>query len=91
MRVVWTEPATDDLTRIVEYIREDNRSAATRVARTIYEGVAQLKQMPERGRIGLAENTRELIFSPWPYIAVYEVSEDKVTVLRIRHTSQNWP
>jgi toxin ParE1/3/4 len=47
--------------------------------------------MPERGRIGLAENTRELIFAPWPYIAVYEVSESNVTVLRIRHASQNWP
>lgn len=91
MRVLWTEPASDDLTRIVEYIRRDNPSAAARVARTIYEGVAQLKQMPERGRPGFAENTRELVFSPWPYIAVYEVVADCVMILRIRHTAQKWP
>ena len=91
MRVRWTTNAANDLSRIVERIREDNPSAAQRVARTIYTGVAALRTFPNRGRIGLAENTRELLFAPWPYVAVYEIFEDHVLVLRIRHTSQDWP
>jgi addiction module RelE/StbE family toxin len=90
-RVRWTTNAADDLSRIVSYIRRDNPEAARRVARTIFNRVAELRRFPNRGRIGLAPNTRELIFAPWPYIAVYEVMDDHILVLRIRHAAQNWP
>ena len=77
--------------RIVARIREDNASAAQRVAKTIYSAIAELRTFPYRGRIGLAENTRELVFAPWPYIAVYEIMQGQINVLRIRHASQDWP
>ena len=91
MRVRWSTSAADDLARIVTHIRGDNPSAAQRVAKTIYAAVAQLRRFPYLGRLGSVENTRELVFPPWPYIAVYEIVEDQVHVLRIRHSSQNWP
>ena len=90
MRVRWTT-ADDDPAHIVERIREDNPSTAQRVARSIYTAVAGLRKIPCRGRIGLAPNMREPVFTPWPYIAVYEVIEDCVQLLRIRHASRNWP
>jgi toxin ParE1/3/4 len=90
-RVRWTNTAATDFTRVVERIREDNPPAAHRVAQTIYKGVAALRTFPQRGRIGLAPETRELVFAPWPYIVVYEIIENEVQVLRIRHASQDWP
>jgi plasmid stabilization system protein ParE len=65
-RVRWTTAAADDLARIVNYIRTDNPDAARRVAKIIFEGVAELRTFPKRGRIGLAINTRVLVFAPWP-------------------------
>jgi len=50
-----------------------------------------LQKFPNAGRIGLAEDTRELVFSPWPYIAVYEIVGGQIQVLRIRHAAQDWP
>jgi len=91
MRVRWTAHAADDLTRIVNYIRKDNPEAARRVAKTIFDGVAGLRTFPQRGRIGLATDTRELIFAPLPYLAVYEISQGQVYILRIRHAAQDWP
>jgi addiction module RelE/StbE family toxin len=91
MRVRWTPAAAGDLARIAEYIRKDNPGAAQRVARAIYGGIASLKTSPNRGRAGLVPNTRELVFAPLPYVAVYEVLEDQVQVLRIRHAAQDWP
>jgi toxin ParE1/3/4 len=91
MRVRWTASAARDLAHIVEYIRRDNPAAARRVAQTIYQGVAALRDFPNRGRLGLAENTRELVFAPLPYIAVYEIVDDQARVLRIRHAAQDWP
>ena len=46
------------------------------------------KDNPEAARS--VEDTREILFPPWPYIAVYEI-DDEVRVLRIRHAAQNWP
>ncbi len=91
MRVRWTADAAEDLARIVDRIRDDNPTAALRVARTIYSSIAGLSTFPFRGRIGLAPGTRELLFPPWPYIAVYEITSNHVQVLRIRHASQQWP
>jgi toxin ParE1/3/4 len=90
-RVRWTPNAADDFAAIIERIREDNPAAAQRVARTIYTAVAELRNFPNRGRKGLAPDTRELVFPPWPFIVVYEVAETQLNVLRIRHASQDWP
>ena len=91
MRVQWTTTAARDLAHIVEYIRKDDPAAARRVAQTIFGHVTGLRTFPYRGRIGLVENTRELVFTPLPYIAVYEIIGDQVQVLRIRHAAQDWP
>ncbi len=82
MRVRWTTDAADDLTRIVERIREDNPGAAQRVAKRIHSAVAELRRFPNRGRVGMADNTRELVFPPWPYVAVYEHIDDRVLIDR---------
>jgi plasmid stabilization system protein ParE len=91
MRVRWTTTAAADLAHIVEHIRKDDPAAARRVAQTTFKSVAGLRTSSSRGRIGLAENTRELVFAPWPYIAVDEIIGDQVQVLRIRHAAQDWP
>ena len=89
IRVRWTTLASDDFAYLVERIYDDNPAAAQRVARAIYQGVAALRTFPNRGRTGLDPGTRELVFPPWPYIVVYEVFEDNVQILRIRHASQD--
>ena len=72
--VRWTTHAADDLAHIVERIREHKPEAAQRVTRTICTSVASLRTLPHRGRMGLAPDTRELVFPPWPYIVVYGLS-----------------
>jgi len=65
--------------------------AATRVARTIYEGCDRLKQFPRVGRTSRRmPGWRELVFPPLPYIAVYLVTEEAVEITRIFHGAQDW-
>ena len=52
MPVRWTTNAADDFTHVVEQIRADNPAAAHRVAQTIYQGIALLEALPNRGRVG---------------------------------------
>ena len=49
MQVRWSLPATEDLERICERIERDNPEAARRIARTIYDGCARLKDFPYIG------------------------------------------
>jgi toxin ParE1/3/4 len=90
MRVRWTADAADDLERICDYIAESRPGSAQRVAKVIVDGVSGLSAFPNRGRPGRVEGTRELVFAPLPFIAVYEV-RDTVQVLRILHGAQQWP
>jgi toxin ParE1/3/4 len=90
MRVRWTTDAADDLERICDYIAETSPDAARRVARAIVEGVASLSTLPNRGRPGRVDGTRELVFMPLPFVAVYEV-HDELHVLRVLHGAQQWP
>ena len=90
MHVRWTTDASDDLERICDYIAETSPDSARRVAQAVVEGVASLRTFPNRGRPGRIEGTRELVFAPLPFVAVYEVHDD-VQVLRILHGAQQWP
>ncbi len=46
MEVRWSIPAAGDLEHICEWIERDNPEAAHRVARTIYDECARLKNFP---------------------------------------------
>jgi toxin ParE1/3/4 len=86
----WTPEAAVDFERLVERIRAENPAAAHRIARRIYQAIELLRVFPMRGRPGLVSDTRELVFPGLPYIVVYEIADDQVHVLRIRHGAQDY-
>ena len=91
MKVRWTRPALQQLAEILRYIRKDDPAAARRVKARITSDVAKLDSMERRYRMGEVEGTREIVFHPYPYIAVYEIAEREVHILHIRHAAQQWP
>jgi toxin ParE1/3/4 len=93
MNIRWSPEAADDLQRICERIEIDNPDAATRVAKTIYQGCDRLKDFPRVGRTSRRmPGWRELVFPPpLPYLVVYLVTEEAVEITRIFHGAQDWP
>jgi plasmid stabilization system protein ParE len=55
----------------------------------LYEGIRDLKNTPYLGRPGREEGTRELVFAPLPYIAVYRIKDQFIEVLGIYHGAQS--
>lgn len=88
--IVWTQRARHNLDDIGEYIAQDDPRAAERTIRRIVEQVSGLAFYPQIGRAGSIEGTRELVISDTPYIVVYRINE-RVEILRVRHTAQRWP
>jgi toxin ParE1/3/4 len=91
MRVSWSPEAAADFAAIVAYIHEQNPSAAERVAHAIYDGVSSLSSFSSRGRPGRVKDTRELVLTPLPFIAIYRVTAEFVEIARVLHGSQRWP
>jgi addiction module RelE/StbE family toxin len=91
MRVRWTTDAADDLERICDYIAKSRPESARRVAQSVVEGIGTLETFPRLGRSGRVRGTRELTFPPLPFVAVYEVRDEEIVVLRILHGAQRWP
>jgi addiction module RelE/StbE family toxin len=92
MRTEWSDHAVFDLKAISEYIEQDrDPETANRVSRTIYDAIQSLRKMPYRGRTGRVGNTRELVITGLPYIAIYRVIEDRIEILNIVHGAQRWP
>jgi toxin ParE1/3/4 len=88
-RLVIAEPAAHDLEGIVDYIALDNPIAAEGVYRGIVAAAQKLPQFPALGRPGRHPETRELSVSGLPYLIVYEVSAETVTILAVFHTSRD--
>jgi addiction module RelE/StbE family toxin len=91
MRIRWTPAAAADLKHISDYLKEYHPHYRQPTLRKLYEAVRSLKHWPQLGRPGREEGTRELLFPPLPYVAVYRVKEQTIEVLRIHHGAQDRP
>ena len=88
-RLVIAEPAARDLEGIVDFIAVDNPRAAERVYRGIVRVAEKLPAFSSLGRPGRHPETREFSVPDLPYLIVYEVGPDAVTILGVFHTSRD--
>jgi toxin ParE1/3/4 len=89
MRIRWTPAAAADLQYLSDYLKDHHPHYQEPTLRKVFAAVQSLKEWPHRGRPGREEGTRELLFPPLPYIAVYRVRGDSIEVLRIYHGAQD--
>lgn len=90
-RIVWTDPAINDLASLRAYIEKDNPGAARKMALRILNAAQDLSAHPNLGRMGRIADTRELVISGTPFIMPYRVKGDLIEVLRILHGAMKWP
>jgi len=91
MRVRWTLAAADDLEAISDYLARHLPAFANSTIQELYQAILTLRSIPNRGRPGREEGTRELVLPRLPYIVVYRVKENDVEILHIYHGAQHRP
>jgi toxin ParE1/3/4 len=91
MEIVWREVALNSLERARAYIAQDNPAAAARVHERILSAVRNLADIPNMGRPGRIEDTRELVVAGTPYIVAYTVLDNQVSIIAVQHSAQKWP
>lgn len=90
-RLYWTTAAATDLQHISDYLGERHPHYRQPTLRKLYDTIRSLRQSPYRGRPGSEPDTREVVFPPLPYVAVYRVKGEAIEVLRIYHGAQDRP
>ena len=90
MKIVWTEPARQDLREIFEYIAEENPRAARALLAEIKERVTVLQNNHQLGRKGRVEGTRELVLTGTHYLLPYRIKNQQIQILSVFHTSREW-
>lgn len=91
MTIVFSSRAKSDITAHWEYVSSFSLDAADRVKSKLLQQLNVLSSYPDLGRVGRVDGTRELVISRTDLIAVYEVRQEIVRILRIVHGAQDWP
>jgi toxin ParE1/3/4 len=89
-KVVWSEPAADDLVALVEFIAKDSQAFAATLAQRVCEAGDSLSELSERGRPfpdPMFPKFRELIIGP--YRLVYAVEPERVVIHGVFHGKQD--
>ena len=90
MKVVWTDPAIDDLQAIRDYIARDSELYADDFAAGILAAVERLESFPELGRVipevGVSK-IREILFGN--YRIIYRVRKNRIQILTVIHGSRD--
>ena len=91
MKVVWSAESIHQIEAITDYIAEDDPNAAYALADRIFTVTETvLSKHPKAGRPGRVEGTRELLVHA-SYIVAYEVTDEMIGILTVRHTARLWP
>ncbi|MFN3239729.1 MAG: type II toxin-antitoxin system RelE/ParE family toxin [Pseudomonadales bacterium] len=89
-RLVWAEPALDDLNEIAEYIALDDPSAAKSLVQKVFESVTRLREFPESGRRPpelRRSRYREIVVGPCRIF--YRADEKSVTILYVMRSERH--
>ena len=91
LRIEWLPLASTNRFEQLDYIAQDNPLAAITQDERIEHQVDMLIQHPEMGRPGRKKGTRELVISRTPFVVVYRVKGTRIEIIRLLHSSQQYP
>jgi toxin ParE1/3/4 len=88
MRVIFTPGARAQLEAIYDYIAPENEAAARAVIARVEYLAGLLGANPQIGFKLPRGRLRRFPVRPYPYLIYFEVSEEVVRIVRIRHASR---
>jgi len=91
VNIRWSPEARADLRHTLDFVAYDSLDAAEAVLSRILAAVEHLQEFPLLGRSGRTLGTRELVIAGLPFVVPYAIRGGEVLILRVYHTSQDWP
>jgi toxin ParE1/3/4 len=91
-RLVWRPLALADREAVMDYIAQDNPTAAAALDAEFEASAEIARQRPTLYIPGRVPGTREIVARP-NYVLVHRIEDDgdTVAVLRVLHAARQWP
>lgn len=91
--IEWTETASEDLEGIADYLLGERLPFDTveDYVKRIYTAPQHLATLPGAGKPGRVPDTREWLVQDTPYALIYDLPPGRVRVLRVMHSSRQFP
>ncbi len=90
MKLRWAQRAIRSLDEAYDYIALDNPRAAARIVQRLDTAAQQLVLFPMMGRQGMRPKTREWVVVGTPFILVYRVDRNHISIVALLHGSRDW-
>lgn len=91
-KVVWLPEALEDMGRLRLFLEDKSPSASARMAKTVLDGVALLRDFSERGKpLNDGTHRRELYlpFGSGAYVLRYRIDGEIVVIIRVWHSRED--
>jgi len=88
VEIVWSPLARARLREIHVFVAMDKPEAGERLATRIVALVETLRNHPHLGRTGAEPGIRELVVGGTPYIVLYQMRGERITISTIWHGAQ---
>ena len=88
-RVIWTEPALQDLDAIADYIALDKPEAARKLIEKVFEKIEHLRHFPEMGSVPIELRRlpyRQMVVPPCRIF--YRIEKDIVYIICVMRGEQ---
>ena len=85
-KLIWTDPAVDDLQAISDYISKDSEYYASIFIGELIQSVEKLTEFPEIGRMVpeyQRKDIRELAVQS--YRIIYQIEDNRILILTVVH------
>ena len=88
MKLLFSHRFRQELRGEYHFLCELNPEAAIVVRQRIIKSILRLKRFPESGRAWRLAGCRELVLPGLPYIIIYQIDDDTVTIASLFYPSR---
>ncbi|MFG1211839.1 type II toxin-antitoxin system RelE/ParE family toxin [Xanthobacter flavus] len=88
MKVTFRARSLGHLRQIEHYVASDSPAAAGRLVARIERAILNLADHPLSAPVGTVPGTRQLAIADTPYLVIYRVDADGITILAVLHAAR---
>lgn len=88
MKVTFRARALGHLRQIERYVAADSPAAAGRLVARIERAILNLADHPLSAPAGVVPGTRQRAIADTPYLVIYRVDTDGITILAVLHAAR---
>ena len=89
MKLRFTPQAISELDAILDYIAARSPHGAERVKARLLGLAGFIQDQPRSGRKTSEAGLRRIVATPYPYVVFYEVKDDEVVIVGVRHGARD--